>query len=317
MTIHSRVLLLTTLAATLAACSSMPTPNPQLDQVRMRFQSAQAEPTLAQNAPEELTRARVALGRAEKAQTAGEPMVDVTHLAYLANQQITIAQDAAIARAAQATIDGAAAETDRMRLAMRTQEADAAQRKLQASQTENAAKTADLAQADRATQDAQARLAQAQRTTQEDQARLASRDAQVSSLSQQLKDLNARKTDRGIVVTLGDMLFDTGQSRLQADGTRSMLKLAEFMKRNPTRTAMIDGYTDNVGSDAFNQALSERRAQSVQTALQGLGVEAARLRTQGHGEGSPLASNATEQGRQSNRRVEIVFTPEAGDLLAQ
>lgn len=298
-----RILTLTTLAAALAACSSVPASNPQLDQVRMRYQAAQSDPALAQNAPEEWTRARVALGRAEKAQTGGEPAVDVTHLSYLAHQQITIAQDAAASRASQATIDGTAAEADRMRLALRTQEADATQRALLASQADSARKSADLAQAGRNAQD--------------DQARLARRDAQLDSMAQQLKDLNARKTERGIVVTLGDMLFDTGQARLQADGARSMVQLAEFMKRNPQRQAVIDGYTDSVGSDSFNQGLSDRRAMSVQTALVGLGVEPARLRTAGHGESDPVASNDTAQGRQSNRRVEIVFAPEAGDLLGK
>jgi outer membrane protein OmpA-like peptidoglycan-associated protein len=298
-----RLFTLSTMAAALAACSSVPASNPQLDQVRMRYQAAQSDPALAQNAPEEWTRARVALGRAEKAQTAGEAVVEVTHLSYLAHQQITIAQDAAASRASQATIDGTAAEADRMRLALRTQEADATQRALQASQADSARKSADLAQAGRNAQD--------------DQARLARRDAQLDSLAQQLKDLNARKTERGIVVTLGDMLFDTGQSRLQADGARSMVQLAEFMKRNPQRQAVIDGYTDSVGSETFNQDLSDRRAQSVQTALVGLGVEAARLRTAGHGESDPVASNDTAQGRQSNRRVEIVFAPEAGDLLGK
>lgn len=327
----TRLLLLTTLAAALAACGSVPERNVALDQARTRLDSARREPALVQNAPEALQRAQGAIDRADKARRDGEPTATVDHLAYLAQQRITIAQEAAASQQAQAVAAGASAESDRMRLALRTQEADTAQRQLNASERENARQGADLAQADRNAQADQARLAQADREAQANQARLAQadrdaqanqarlarRDERVEGLEQQLKDLNAKKTERGIVVTLGDMLFDTGQARLQPEGARSMARLADFMKRNPQRQAAIDGYTDDVGSEASNQALSDRRAQAVQSALVGLGVEPARLRAQGHGESSPIAPNTSAGGRQSNRRVEIVFAAEAGDLLAR
>lgn len=263
----TRLLLLTTLAAALAACGSVPERNVALDQARTRLDSARREPALVQNAPEALQRAQGAIDRAEKARRDGEPTATVDHLAYLAQQRITIAQEAAASQQAQAVAAGASAESDRMRLALRTQEADTAQRQLNASERENARQGADLAQADRNAQADQARLAQADREAQANQARLARRDERVEGLEQQLKDLNAKKTERGIVVTLGDMLFDTGQARLQPEGARSMARLADFMKRNPQRQAAIDGYTDDVGSEASNQALSDRRAQAVQSCL--------------------------------------------------
>ncbi|HEY0197398.1 MAG TPA: OmpA family protein [Rhodanobacter sp.] len=133
---------------------------------------------------------------------------------------------------------------------------------------------------------------------------------QVASLQDQLSELNAKKTDRGIVVTLGDVLFNTGQSQLSAAGNDNLTKLADVMRRNPQSRASIEGYTDSVGSAASNQLLSERRAMAVQTALQDQGVTADRLSVQGHGEDSPVAGNGTASGRQMNRRVEIVFAPQ-------
>jgi outer membrane protein OmpA-like peptidoglycan-associated protein len=298
---------LATLVATLAACSSVPDRNLALDQARSRYTAAQNDAAVTLHAAEELKRAAAALGAADRAQAAKEDRAEIDHLAYLASQRVTIAQETAASRAAQAVTAGAAAERDRMRLSMRTAEADEAQRKLQASQQEGARKSADLAQADRNAQDQRAAAAAAAATSA----------AQVDSLEMQLKALNARKTERGIVVTLGDMLFDTGRSDLQAAGARNIQQLADFLKRQPQRQAAIEGYTDNVGSEVSNQSLSDRRANSVMAALVSMGVPAARLSARGNGEASPVADNSSAAGRQMNRRVEVIFAAEAGDTLVK
>jgi outer membrane protein OmpA-like peptidoglycan-associated protein len=134
-------------------------------------------------------------------------------------------------------------------------------------------------------------------------------DARISSLQSELDELNAKETPRGMVVTLGDVLFRTGQSQLQPASANDIAKLADFFKRNPERTASIEGHTDSVGSAQANQLLSERRANAVLTALVRQGVPSDRLRTQAFGEDNPTASNDNETGRQMNRRVEIVFAP--------
>lgn len=296
-----RFLLLATAAATLAACAGIPDRNLALDDARTKYNAAQTQPQLERYATEELAAAGSALQRTEKAHADRDSQTEVNHLAYLTTQRVAIAQETAAARAAQEVTAGAAAERDRMRLALRTQEADTAQRQLAASEQAGARKSAELAQADR--------------SAAEDQARLARRDARVGSLEQQLVELNAQRTERGIVVTLGDLLFDSGRSQLQAEGTRSMGKLADFMKRNPQRRAAVDGFTDSVGSESSNQTLSDQRAQAVMAALVGLGVGAERLSARGYGEGQPVAGNDTAAGRQMNRRVEVVFAPEAGDIL--
>lgn len=139
----------------------------------------------------------------------------------------------------------------------------------------------------------------------------------VSDLEAQLLALNAKKTDRGMVLTLGDVLFDTGKSQILRAGTDNLAKLAEFFSRNTQATASIEGYTDSVGSDASNLTLSERRAGAVQSTLLKMGVPSNRLTTHAYGEENPVASNDSSAGRQLNRRVEIVFAKESTDVSTQ
>jgi outer membrane protein OmpA-like peptidoglycan-associated protein len=287
--------------ALLAACSSMPAHNLALDQARSRLEVAESQPQNMALAGDEMGRAREALRRADRALANGDSVAEVDHLAYLAQQQVAIAEDTAGSRAAQAVTANAAAERDHMRLALRTREADEAQSQRSAAESASALKSVQLAQSEAD--------AQAQRE------RLARRDATVSDLQSQLKELNARQTERGIVVTLGDVLFDTGISRLRPEGLHSIDVLAGFMKRNPERHASVEGHTDSVGSAASNQALSDRRAQSVLSALVQRGVPGDQLSAQAFGEEHPVAGNDTAAGRQQNRRVEIVFDRQPGDLV--
>jgi outer membrane protein OmpA-like peptidoglycan-associated protein len=300
---------------TLGACSSVPDRNVALDQATSRYTAAQAQTQVTTLAPEELKRASEALRVAEQAKANGDSPATVDHLAYLASQRVGIAQDTAASRAAEAVTAGAAAERDRMRLALRTQEVEATQRQLANSQQANANTSQQLANSQQANASANQQLANSQQSNAIQQAQLARRDAQLGDLQSQLRDLNARKTDRGIVVTLGDVLFATGQSTLQGDSVRTMAKLADFFKRYPQRTAVIEGYTDSVGSETSNQMLSDRRAQAVKAALVGQGVPADRLRSEGFGEARPVGANDSADGRRSNRRVEVVFATEAGDAM--
>ena len=317
------------LAAALQACGSAPPVNPALEQARSRLEAARTQTAVATLAAPELSRARDALDQADRARNDGASLATVDHLAYMATQHVVIAEETARSRAAQAVTAGAAAERDSMRLAQRTQQADVAERKLGNAEQANVRQGEQLASAERATVRTAAELAAAERdnarksselaqseaSTKAERSRVLERDARVSDLELQLKDLNGRKTERGIVVTLGDLLFNTGQAQLQSEGLRSVGKLADFLKRNPSRSAVIEGYTDSQGSDDFNQGLSDRRARAVMDALVQQGVGAPRLSTQAYGEGRPVADNTTAGGRQMNRRVEVVFAAEAGDVL--
>jgi len=290
-----------TCLALLAACSSMPAQNAALTQARARLDAAQSRPETVTMAPDELARARESLRRADQALINGDSVDRINHLSYLTQQQVAIAEETAAGRNAQAVVTGAAAERDRMRLELRTREADTAQAQKAMAEQDSAAKTVQLAQSEA--------------NTQAERDRVARRDIKVSELESQLHDMNARYTDRGVVITLGDLLFDTGASELRATGQHRMDLLAGFMKRYPERHASIEGYTDNVGKAAANQSLSDRRANAVMAALIRLGVPGTQLSTQSFGEEHPVAPNTTQAGRQMNRRVEVVFAREAGDVV--
>ena len=128
----------------------------------------------------------------------------------------------------------------------------------------------------------------------------------------ELAALQAKHTDRGTVVTLNDVLFDTGQATLKPGADLTIERLAAFMKTNPQARVMIEGYTDSRGSDEYNDALSERRADSVENALVRRGVSSESVKAVGRGKAYPVASNETPEGRQQNRRVEIIFSDAPG-----
>ena len=145
---------------------------------------------------------------------------------------------------------------------------------------------------------------------------LQAREQRVNSLETELADLKVQKTERGLVLTLGDVLFDTNQSTLKAGAYETLDRLAMALREKAGRQVAIEGHTDNVGSDENNRALSERRAQSVQSALTQRGVARTQITTLGKGENFPVASNESADGRQQNRRVELIFTEDQTRIAA-
>ncbi|WKC36539.1 OmpA family protein [Ectopseudomonas chengduensis] len=127
-------------------------------------------------------------------------------------------------------------------------------------------------------------------------------------LQRQIDGLNAEETERGLLVTLGDLLFASGRAELNGNANHSLITLTDFLNRHPERTVTIEGHTDNVGSESANFGLSQRRADSVKSHLQSQGITASRLLASGKGEGSPVAGNDSAAGRQLNRRVEIIIS---------
>jgi outer membrane protein OmpA-like peptidoglycan-associated protein len=130
-------------------------------------------------------------------------------------------------------------------------------------------------------------------------------------VQQELKDLQAKQTERGMVVTLGDVLFDTGKAVLKPGAYTTVDRLAQVLNSSRGSHVVIEGHTDSMGSDANNQALSQRRAQAVESALLERGVSASQISSVGKGETTPVASNDTASGRQANRRVELIFSQDA------
>lgn len=253
----------------LAACSAAPAKPVGADVVRGKLTALQADPQLATLAP-------VAIKEAEAAVIAAEvPRKDKDeglHLVSLADSKVDLATSQAKSRLLEDQRKALSEQREGARLDARTQEAD------------NARSDANIALASAAAEKLKA-----------------------DALRQQVADLNAKATERGLVVTLGDLLFATGKSELLGGATSNLGKLAAFLNQYPDRTVAIEGYTDNVGSDASNQSLSQRRADSVKSYLLGQGIAASRLSASGMGEGSPVAGNDTATGRQQNRRVEVII----------
>jgi outer membrane protein OmpA-like peptidoglycan-associated protein len=127
-------------------------------------------------------------------------------------------------------------------------------------------------------------------------------------LQRQLDLLHAKPADRGLVLTLGDVLFTSGRADLKPGAMGNLKKLVYFLDKNPDRRAAIHGYTDGVGSEGYNQGLSERRANSVMAYLAAHGIDSTRLSASGMGRSDPIAGDDSGAGRQQNRRVEVIIS---------
>jgi OmpA-OmpF porin, OOP family len=146
------------------------------------------------------------------------------------------------------------------------------------------------------------------------EAELAKQETQ--RMQDELKEMQAKQTERGMVLTLGDVLFDTGKATLKPGAYETIDRLAAVLNASGDRRVTIEGHTDSTGSDATNQALSEQRALAVQSALMQRGVSGAQIASLGKGEGTPVAGNDTAAGRQQNRRVEMIFTQDASRVAS-
>ena len=327
-------------AAMLAGCSTMPSQNTALEEARSVYSSARTNPQVTSLAPLELQKAGESLNKADAALSKGDDDATVNQLAYITKQQVAIAQETAKRKAAEQAVVNAGAQRDQIRLAARTAEADAAKRQVAMSQAEvdEAKRQAAIAQQN-AEQQAAA-LAAANAQAQRDEALIAKRQAEteearrqaevarqsaeqqaaayqarIAEQEQQLKELDAKQTPRGMVITLGDVLFAVNKAELSAGGVSNVQKLAGFLNQYPQRKVMIEGHTDSTGSRSINQPLSERRADAVRSALAGMGIGADRIETRGYAEAYPVASNNTATGRQMNRRVEIILSDDNGNIV--
>jgi outer membrane protein OmpA-like peptidoglycan-associated protein len=287
--------------AALAACASTPSRNAALDDAKSAYDRAAGDAQVVRSAPLELRKAQQELQRADAALRAGDDPSAVEHFAYLAKQRTEVALQAGkVAQAEQAVAD-ASLQRDRILIEARTKEAQTQRALADKARTDA---DAQRGQAESARKLAEERLAAAQAS----QAQAASARARAKSLEAQLAELKAKPTERGMVLTLGDVLFDTGKANLNPGAARTLDQLVAFLTENPQRTIAIEGYTDALGSDATNQVLSERRAIAVKNALIDRGIAPNRVSARGLGESSPVASNDNAAGRQQNRRVEIIVS---------
>lgn len=284
-TVPATLVLLAAVMLLLAGCVSSPEAPDGAAEVRARLTSLQSDARLAPLAPEALAEAEAAVQMAEAA-TDVRPE-EAAHRVYVAGRKVDIARALAEARHAEEERTALVREREEARLSARTREA------------ERARLDADLAraEAESARLEADAARTEAQSAYQ-----------QTVEMQRELEQLQARPTDRGLVLTLGDVLFETGRADLKPGSVARLDQLVDFMQRHPERTVVVEGHTDSVGSEESNVLLSQRRADAVRAYLLRRGLDASRVTTTGLGESMPVASNDDVGGRQQNRRVEIVIS---------
>jgi outer membrane protein OmpA-like peptidoglycan-associated protein len=281
----------TACASLIAACASAPQHNDMLEHARVVVASAQSNPNVAGEARADLVTAVAALNQGDALLKEGKPAMEVDHQAYIAERFGLAAQRGAELTVSEKTIADANNRRTGVLLAAREQDAARANER---------ADTKSL-EANAARSDAQMSAEQA-----------AAAQQRAQELESALADLQAKKTDRGLVITLGDVLFATGRADLKSGARRSLEKLAAFLHEYPQRTVQIEGFTDSVGTDDYNQVLSEHRAGAVRDALTGMGISSERIQARGLGKSSPVADNESATGRQQNRRVEVIISESDG-----
>ncbi len=247
----------------------------QLERARSAYRQAEADPNVQ-------AYAQLRLGEAQRAIQAAEAAKDLEekqHLAYVAEKRAMIASIAAATttQARPRAADSSAREAEQARM-------QAEQARLQAEEARSQAEA-----------EAKARAAE---------------QAKAAALMKELSELRAQQTDRGLVLTVGDVLFAVGKAEVAPGGQRSIDQLAQFLKTYPRRRVLIEGHTDNTGNDDFNVKLSQQRADAVRSLLVARGVAPERIATRGHGPKYPIVENDTPAGRQQNRRVEILVLNE-------
>ncbi len=262
-------------SVTLAGCATAPVSPDGADEVRAKLGRLQSNPALGTRAPIALKEAESAVRAAEEPLNAEEAALGA-HRVYMADRKVEIAMAQAATAEAEDQRLSLAKERERSRLDARTREADAAHADAEA--TRLAASGAATAAAIKA-----------------------------EDMQRQIDALQAKATERGIVLTLSEVLFTTGRAVLNIGTACNVDRLVGFLNQNPGLRVAIEGHTDNVGSDDANLGLSQRRAESVRSFLVRQGIPSGRIDASGKGERQPVADNLSESGRQQNRRVEVII----------
>lgn len=334
-------------ASLLLACASAPKTNSELSATQQRLNTLENDSNVQRYAGKELDDAAVAVNRAVETWQDTGASGRYRHHLYVAKRHLDIAEEQTGVKAIQARADSLAQQREQLRLQARAVRAELAEARAQAEAARagqlaaQSAAEAQTARQERFSAERQRELAEAERLAAQQQRLEAERErslaeqrraeaeqqraqaqaeaAQANSaaaqaqqelaeLRRQLADMQAEETERGLQLTLQDVLFDFNAADLKTGAERQMAKLAEFLTAYPNRQVSIEGFTDSVGSESYNQSLSEQRANSVRDALVANGVASRRVVTHGFGEDYPLASNNNDTGRAQNRRVEIIIS---------
>ncbi|NJM91552.1 MAG: OmpA family protein [Rhodospirillaceae bacterium] len=267
---RSRTLpLLAAISLITAGCAST---SPKVEEARTSVEQLRADPAVGTNAPVALQRTEESLARLNDAADDGASQAELDHLAYLVERRADATKLRATTVGHWKAVEGLGERREAVLLQAERLEADVAR------------------------QEAASAIRDAQAARQE-----------AASLQEELDSLEARQTDRGLVVTLGDVLFDVNGASLKPGGTAEVERVARTLAERPDLQVSIEGHTDSTGSETYNLRLSEERAASVRQTLIDAGIPGDRISARGYGESYPVATNDTQSGRQENRRVELIL----------
>ncbi|MBU2885692.1 OmpA family protein [Gilvimarinus agarilyticus] len=301
-------------AAMLVGCATSPMEDKRLSSLEGQYTQVSTVDQAREYAPVQLKEADEALEKLERLIDADADESVIQQQVYLVERKLAIATQTSRMQQADQLVEQADDRRHELLLAARTQRAEqaelrAAEKEQQARMAEDRANQASqqAQQAREQAEQAQSRALQAEQSAQEAQARAEQMSAKASKLEAELENISTEKTERGLVLTLGNILFELDEATLKSGSERTLQRVASFLQEYPEREVLIEGFTDSTGNDQYNLDLSDRRASAVEENLVGHGVDAARISTQGYGEAHPVASNDTSAGRLQNRRVEIVI----------
>ena len=278
------LLLLSLIIPLSVGCGPSKMAKDQLAKAREAYEQAKADPNTSTLAPIYMTDAENAFREAEETGNSDE----MIHLSYVAERKAQLAMSIAEGKKAEETIRKLNTETAEL----------LAQKKKLDQQRELEMKRSQM-------ETEQARLA-----AKMEAERAARAKAEADMLMKELSELKARQTERGIVLTIGEVLFAFAKADLSSKADKNVYKLATFLKKYPNRNVLIEGHTDNIGSEEYNLDLSQRRAESVKGKLIRDGVGPDRITTVGYGKKYPAVSNDTDENRALNRRVEVIILHE-------
>lgn len=309
----------------LAACMAQPRDDSALDNLRADLDEFRANSELSSQVPLPLAEAERAV---RQASADGLNEDERRHRILLAEKRIEIAR--AEAYRAQARTQIEEVDQERTRLLLRASRLEVQQARREAEQArmvstatqeeiertrrqalsseEQREQAARREREAREEADAARRLAEAQASEIE----LARREAELAtqaadSLRRRLELLELRQTDRGVVVTLGDVLFQSGQTDLAQGARGNLVDVVELLQTEPDKRIRIEGHTDSTGPASVNQRISQERADSVRRELIAMGIAGDRIQAIGMGEDFPIASNESADGRSQNRRVDVIL----------
>jgi outer membrane protein OmpA-like peptidoglycan-associated protein len=284
---HSKIASLGLLSLLTVACATTKVPSEKLAALETQYQGLVQQGEVAKYAPVALKEADEAIDKVQRLEKERAEKEVIAHHQYLAQMKLDTAVQIAKQKRAEAYIADADVNRKDVLLTAKSQEAEAA--KANAEEMRLRAESAE---------------------EEVERAKASAREMaeKANALTKTLQDISAKESERGLVLTMGNILFELNKSSLKSGAERTLSRVAEFLQQYPARQVLVEGFTDSLGSDAYNQNLSERRAEAVVSFLVSQGVAQSRLTSKGYGEEYPVGNNETDSGRQQNRRVELIIS---------